>query len=173
VFSSLPDLLRVPFNSTFTSLEYIEKIILALQGRLVTLMDLPTAAPYFFVSPAWNDAEARAMLGGISLVDYQATIRGTVSRLRSTSLGDVHAITDALHAENRAGEIKPARFMTALRHAMSGMKVRLGILTFSCKANHPTQNGPSVAELMVVLGTQRTIARLEEADNSCHAWFLN
>jgi Anticodon binding domain len=175
VFFSLPDLLRVPFNSTFTSLEYIEKIILILQGRLVTLMDLPTAAPYFFVSPAWNDAEARAMLGGISLVDYQAAIRGTVSRLRSTSLEDVHAVTDALHAENRAGEIKPARFMTALRHAMSGMKVRLLVSqkTFSCKANHPTQNGPSVAELMVVLGTQRTIARLEEADNSCHAWFLN
>jgi len=35
------------------------------------------------------------------------------------------------------------------------------------------KNGPSVAELMDVLGTQRTIARLEEADNSCHAWFLN
>jgi len=119
-------------------------------------MDLPTAAPYFFVSPAWNDAEARAMLGGISVTDYQAVIRGTVSRLRSTSLEDVHAITDVLHVENRGGGIKPARFMTALRHAMSGMK-----------------NGPSVAELMDVLGTQRTIARLEEADNSCHAWFLN
>jgi hypothetical protein len=105
--------------------EYIEKIILALQGRLVTLMDLPTVAPYFFVPPAWDDAEARAMLGGISLADYQATLRGTASRLRSTSLGDVHAIADALRAENRAAGVKPVGTMTALRHAMSGMKVRL------------------------------------------------
>jgi hypothetical protein len=104
--------------------EYIEKIILALQGRLVTLMDLPTVAPYFFVPPAWDDAEARAMLGGISLADYQATIRGTSSRLRSASLGDIHAIADALHAENRAAGVKPVKTMSALRHAMSGMKVR-------------------------------------------------
>jgi glutamyl-tRNA synthetase len=111
-------------NSKYTLVEYIEKIILALQGRLVTLMDLPTAAPYFFVSPAWHDAEARAMLDGITLADYQATMRGTAARLRSTPLADVHAITDALHAENKVAEVKPSRFMTALRHAMSGMKVR-------------------------------------------------
>lgn len=109
--------------STFNSLEYIEKIILALQGRLVTLMDLPTAAPYFFVSPAWDDAEARAMLDGISLADYQAAMQGTAARLRSTSPGDVQAIADVLHIENEAAGVKPARFMTALRHAMSGMKV--------------------------------------------------
>jgi len=141
-------------DTTFTSLEYIEKIILALHGRLVTLMDLPTAAPYFFVSPSWNDAEARAMLDGISLADYQATMQGTAARLRSTSPGGVQAITDVLHAENKATGVKAARFMTALRHAMSGMK-----------------NGPSVAEIMDALDIQRTIARLEEADKLCRAWF--
>jgi len=124
--------------STFTSLEYIEKIILALQGRLVTLMDLPTAAPYFFVSPAWDDAEARAMLDGISLADYQAAIQGTAARLRSTSPGDVQAIADVLHSENKAAGVKPARFMTALRHAMSGMKVSsLGISSLVQKSNSP------------------------------------
>ena len=113
------------FCSTFTSLEYIEKAIVALQGRLVTLMDLPTAAPYLFVQPAWDDAEARAMLDdGISTTDYQMVIRGTVTRLRSTSPWDVQCLTDALHAESRTAGIKPARFMTVLRHAMSGVKVR-------------------------------------------------
>jgi hypothetical protein len=117
-------------------LEYIEKVILALHGRLVTLMDLPTAAPYFFVSPSWDDAEARAMLDGISLADYQTAMQGTAARLRSTSPGDVQAITDVLHAENKAAGVKPARFMTALRHAMSGMKVGfLGISFLIWKSN--------------------------------------
>lgn len=114
------------YCSTSISLEYIEKIILALQGRLVTLMDLPTAAPYFFVPPAWDDAEAHVMLDGfsIAIADYQAAIRGTAERLKSTSSWDVQTIGDALHAENKAAGIKPARFMTALRHATSGVKVR-------------------------------------------------
>jgi hypothetical protein len=104
---------------------YIEKAIVALQGRLVTLMDLPTAGPYLFVQPAWDDAEARAMLDEISITDYQNVIRRTVTRLRSTtSPWDMQTITDALHVENRAAGIKPARFMTVLRHAMSGVKVR-------------------------------------------------
>ncbi len=110
--------------STFTSAEYIEKAIIALQGRLVTLMDLPTTAPYLFVQPAWDDAEARAMLDGISTTDYQNVMRGTVTRLRSTSQWDVQTITDALHTESKIAGIKPARFMTVLRHAMSGVKVR-------------------------------------------------
>ncbi len=114
-------------------MEYIDKAIVALQGRLVTLMDLPTAAPYLFVPPAWDDAEARAMVYGISITDYQNVLRGTVTRLRSTSPWGVQTITDALHTENRAVEVKPAKFMTLLRHAMSGVKVRfLGGLVFGC-----------------------------------------
>lgn len=109
----------------FTSVEYIEKAVIALQGRLVTLMDLPTAAPYLFVPPAWDDAEARTMLDGFSITDYQNVIQGTVARLRSTSPWDVQTILNALHDENRAAGVKTATFMTALRHAMSGMKVRL------------------------------------------------
>jgi glutamyl-tRNA synthetase len=153
--------------------EYIDKAIVALQGRLVTLMDLPTAAPYLFVPPAWDDAEARAMLDGVSITDYQNVLRGTMTRLRSTSPWDVQTITGALHTENRVVEVKPAKFMTMLRHAMSGMKVRLlGGFVFGCaNLNCLRQNGPSVAEIMGVLGTERTIERLEEADNSCHAWF--
>jgi len=140
-------------NTTFTSVEYIEKAIVALQGRLVTLMDLPTTAPYLFVHPAWDDAEARAMIDGISITDYQNVMRGTVTRLRSTSPWDVQTISDTLHAENKASGIKPARFMTVLRHAMSGVK-----------------NGPSVAEMMDVLGVERTIERLKGGDNLCHEW---
>ncbi|KAH9982123.1 glutamyl-tRNA synthetase [Lactifluus volemus] len=146
-----------PDTNASTPVEYIEKVILALQGRLVTLMDLPTAAPYFFIPPAWDDAEARAMLDGISLADYQAAVRGTVECLvKSMSQWDVQTIADSLHAQNSVAGIKPARFMTGLRHATSGVK-----------------NGPSVAEIMYVLGKQKTITRLEEADRSCHAWFTS
>jgi hypothetical protein len=135
-------------------------------------MDLPTAAPYLFLPPAWDDAEARAMLDGIAIMDYQNVIRGTVASLRSTSPWDVQAIINTLHAENTAAGVKPARFMTVLRHAMSGVKVRFsGILVLGANLNARGQNGPSIAEIMDILGAQRTIARLENADNSCHAWF--
>lgn len=87
-------------------------------------MDLPTVAPYLFVQPAWGDAEARAMLDGISIIDYQNVTRGSMTRLRSTSPWDMQTITDVLRAENRTAGMKPARFMTMLRHAMSGVKVR-------------------------------------------------
>ena len=122
-------------------MEYIEKAIVALQGRLVTLMDLPTAAPYLFVQPAWDDAEAHAMLDGTSKTDYQNVMRGTVTRLRPTTPWDVQTITDALHAGNRTSGIKPARFMTVLRHAMSGVKVRfLGDVSLWCKSKpHGTE----------------------------------
>ena len=111
-------------SRSFTSVEYIEKVISVLQGRLVTLMDLPTAAPYFFVPPAWTDAEARAMLDGISMEDYLNVMRGTLERLKSTSSWNTQTLADALHAESRAEAMKPAKFMTALRHAMSGIKVK-------------------------------------------------
>lgn len=104
-------------------MEYIEKAVVALHCRLVTLMDLPTAAPYLFVHPAWDDAEARAMLDGVSKLDYQGVMRRTVARLRSTSPWDVQTIKNALHAENRTAGTK-FKFMTMLRHALSGVKVR-------------------------------------------------
>ena len=138
-------------------------------------MDLPTAAPYFFVPPAWADAEARAMLDGLSMEDYQNVMRGTAEHLKSTSQWDTQTLADALHAESKTKAIKPAKFMTALRHAMSGIKVEPSSKR-SCGASnlnhsHQPQNGPSVAEMMDVLGEQRTIARLEEAGYSSHAWF--
>jgi glutamyl-tRNA synthetase len=131
---AFPSWLTLPCSNASTPVEYIEKVILALQGRLVTLMDLPTAAPYFFIPPAWDDAEARAMLDGISLADYQAAVRGTVECLvKSTSQWDVQTIADSLHAQNSVAGIKPARFMIGLRHATSGVKVRFlpCVLVFS------------------------------------------
>jgi hypothetical protein len=65
------------------------------------------------------------MLDGISRTDYQNAMKGTATRLRSASSWDVPTVADALHAENKVAGVKPARFMTAMRHAMSGVKVRL------------------------------------------------
>jgi len=134
-------------------------------------MDLPTAAPYFFVPPAWEDAEARAMLNGSSQSDYRNAVQRTAARLGSSSPWNVQTIADTLHAENKVVGVKPARYMTTLRHAMSGVKVRILLVFCTTSNRHPTQNGPSIAEMMDVLGAERTIARLGEADNSCHSWF--
>jgi hypothetical protein len=41
---------------------------------------------------------------------------------------------------------------------------------FGANLSRLRQSGPKVAEMMDILGMERTIERLEEADNSCHAW---
>ncbi|KAI0271661.1 hypothetical protein BC834DRAFT_860664 [Gloeopeniophorella convolvens] len=142
------------FETKYDQPEYLEAVIKVLQGRVVTLMDLPTAAPYFFVEPAWADAEARAMLNATPVDFYKRVLQGTAERIQDAWPSSVQAIGDALHAEHAAMGGKVGKFMTVLRHAVSGVR-----------------NGPSVAEIMHVLGRDRTIARLALASLRCDDWF--
>jgi hypothetical protein len=64
------------------------------------------------------------MIDGISMEDYLNAMRGTLERLKSASSWDTQTLLDALHAESGTEAMKPAKFMTALRHAMSGIKVK-------------------------------------------------
>jgi hypothetical protein len=43
---------------------------------------------------------------------------------------------------------------------------------FGANLSRLRQNGPSVAEMMDILGMERTIERLEQADDSCPSLIL-
>lgn len=56
--------------SQYTMIEYIERVILALQGRLMNIHDLPKLAPFFFVEPDRTLPEDVKMRAGFANVDY-------------------------------------------------------------------------------------------------------
>ena len=59
----------------------------------------------------------------------ETVIRGLLSRLRSVlSSWDPATLTDVLHDENRKTSLKQKEYMTILRHALTGMKVRSCLL---------------------------------------------
>ena len=57
----------VPPALPYTSAEVL---IVSEQGRIVNLNDLPTLAPYFFVEPDLNSAEAFSMFKSIDGMEY-------------------------------------------------------------------------------------------------------
>ena len=80
---------------------------------------------------------------------------------------DQLGIADMLHEENGRLGLKPKTFMTVLRHALTGMKVRfaspLRLISIIDAFGLLSQNGPGVPEIMRVLGKQRTSTRLKAA----------
>ncbi|KAI0063242.1 glutamyl-tRNA synthetase [Artomyces pyxidatus] len=133
-------------QSSYTTVPYIKQAILVLQGRLVTLLDLPNSAPYLFIPPSYNGSEPWAMMAGIPPADGLVVLDQTKKRLAIVPDWNEKALADALHEENDASGLNSRAFMTVLRHALSGMK-----------------SGPSVPEIVHILGRERTIERLEHA----------
>ncbi|KAI0045752.1 glutamyl-tRNA synthetase [Auriscalpium vulgare] len=128
-------------KSKYTGVDYLKQVIVVLRGRLATLSDLPSAAPYFFVDLLRDDAESRDMLTGISHAERQDVL----TRVDSVLTDDAAATagwTAALHARGVEGRAA----MTVVRHALSGMK-----------------SGPSLPEIFDVLGKERALQRVDAA----------
>ncbi|KAF9442598.1 glutamyl-tRNA synthetase [Macrolepiota fuliginosa MF-IS2] len=131
-------------TSQYTSVEHIKDGILLLEGRLTNICDIPIHAPWLFVEPDMKTQEARSMLKKISapqLKQVITDIRGKLSQVPEPWRD--FDFSDLLHREQDRLGYGPKVFMKTLRHALTGMK-----------------DGPSVAEVIRVLGRERTIARL-------------
>ncbi|KAI1789160.1 glutamyl-tRNA synthetase [Ganoderma leucocontextum] len=138
-------------HSPHTSLPYLEQVIFVLQASLLTagrtskLSDIPSLAPFFFVEPDYPSAEAQKMRRSLSTEQYITVVRGLLSRLRVVlNSWDPAALAGILHDENAKTSLKQKEYMSILRHALTGMKA-----------------GPSVADILYVLGLERSIARLQ------------
>jgi len=124
------------------------KVMLALDSRLVTVNDITSIGPFFFIDPDLSSEEARSIIEPISTSDRQKILEAVLKRVEppAEELWDQLDFTAVLHEENTRLGLKPKIFMTVLRHALTGMK-----------------RGPGVAESMRVLGRQRTSVRLKTA----------
>ncbi|KAG1857071.1 hypothetical protein F4604DRAFT_1931611 [Suillus subluteus] len=147
------DVVKAAFpHSPYTNVEYITRVISVLQGRITNLHDVPTLAPFFFVELDYELPEAHSMKRGISADDYGKSrtvnhvLRRVILQLESSSPSTQADIAVFLHDACEKTGLKSKVFMTALRHALSGMKA-----------------GPSLPEIIDVLGTERTAQRLKLA----------
>lgn len=130
--------------SQYTSVNHIKDAILLLEGRLTNVRDIPIHAPWLFIEPDLKSNEAQDILKRISapqlkhvITDIRAKLQGVPEPWRDFDfLGLLHSEQDRLG-------YSPKVFMRSLRYALTGMK-----------------DGPSVAEIMRVLGRERTISRL-------------
>jgi len=131
-------------SSPYTTIPYIKGVISVVQSRMSNLNDLPSLAQYLFVDPDYSTDEAGALRKTISSKTYLATVQTVEGRLRSINTA-WHTVDFAglLHEAIDEMKIKPKEFMTVLRHALTGCK-----------------NGPAVADIIRVLGMERTLARL-------------
>lgn len=90
-------------------------------------------------------------------------VESLVGRLRGLETAwETAALSEVLHDENAKTSLKQKEYMTILRHALTGMKVRLRFpFQQPPQANGRKQTGPSVADVLYVLGPERSLARLQ------------
>jgi glutamyl-tRNA synthetase len=131
-------------SSPHTTVDYLMRVIKTLQGRLVNIQDIPAMAPYFFVDPDLTSDEARAMVQTISTDEYVRVLRAVYLRLeKETSSWHQLDIVPILNKEGERLKLSQKVLMTILRQALSG-----------------TKTGPSIPEIVSLLGRDRTLTRL-------------
>ncbi|GLB36805.1 putative class-I aminoacyl-tRNA synthetase family protein [Lyophyllum shimeji] len=130
--------------SQHTSVAYIKSVILALEGRLTNLRDIALHAPFFFVEPDYSSNVAQKMLKNVTPEQRAQTLDAVVAVLEAApEPWDQLDILNLLHEERERLDAPYKVFMTVLRHALCGQK-----------------DGPGVADVMRVLGRDRTLNRL-------------
>ncbi|TFK74720.1 glutamyl-tRNA synthetase [Pluteus cervinus] len=140
------DHVKAAFSSSqYTSLDYIKNAILTLEGRLTNVQDIPKLAPFFFVDPDLSSPEAKVMIKKITL-EQRAQVLQAVTDLLATKKDSWSSLNflGLLHEERGRLGVPSKVYMTVLRHALTGMK-----------------DGPAVADIMRVIGPERTLARLK------------
>ncbi|KJA20865.1 hypothetical protein HYPSUDRAFT_166443 [Hypholoma sublateritium FD-334 SS-4] len=132
-------------TSQYTTVDIIKQAITILEGRLTNLYDIPKHAPYLFVDPDLTTEEAQSMLDNVPADVYAAIIAVVKNKLETeTEPWDELDILRILLKERDTLSLTTKKFMKPLRYAITGMK-----------------DGPTLADIMRVLGRERTLARLK------------
>ncbi|KAF8200331.1 hypothetical protein BJ912DRAFT_948749 [Pholiota molesta] len=132
-------------RSQYTNIDVIKQAITILEGRLTNLYDIPRHAPYLFQDPDYTTKEAMSMRNKIPADVYDVVVGNVKTKLEMANepwedldiLGLLHRERDTLCLPTKA-------FMQPIRYAITGMK-----------------DGPGLADIMKVLGRERTLARLK------------
>jgi len=146
VVSKAARILRESFpQSDFVTEESIEKALPSLMERLDNLRDLPVFAPYLFTEPDFLSPDAKLMASSFTRNEHVAITSSAGAALVAIpqSEWDVERIRVTLsHWKDRTGFAQKT-LMIVLRYSLTASRI-----------------GPSVVDIMAILGRQRTLARL-------------
>ncbi|KAF8603178.1 glutamyl-tRNA synthetase [Ceratobasidium sp. AG-I] len=130
----------------FYSTEYISDVLRVLSDRVVILQDIATAAPYLFQPPNYTSDAAVSLRKTIKGDLYSRIIQQALKSLDGVPLHDEKVTHDALGTIKTELGVGSRDVMNSLRHALTGSKV-----------------GPSVVEILRLLGPGRATRRLKAA----------
>ncbi|KAL4069213.1 hypothetical protein J3A83DRAFT_4095337 [Scleroderma citrinum] len=131
-------------SSQYATPDYIAKVVHVLQGRMINVFDVPVLAPFFFIDPDYTSTEAQSMRASVSADDYILALE-TLSSFIELNEKQSNIVTVVHNACNATG-LKQKSFMKAIRYALSAM-----------------ETGPSVPDIIGILGPERTNSRLKAA----------
>ncbi|KAG9075565.1 Glutamate--tRNA ligase mitochondrial [Ceratobasidium sp. 370] len=120
--------------------------VLVFQDRVVILSDIATAAPYFFIPPDYTSDAAKSLRKTVQGDLYPRVLRQALEELENVPLQDNEAVHATLDKIKTDLGVNTMGVMNTIRHALTGRKV-----------------GPSVVEILGVLGWSRTEERLKDA----------
>jgi len=127
-----------------SKLEWLKEVIKLMQGRLRNFSQFIDYADYFFMDKINIEPQAfKSILDKENVPKILQTLRGKLSSLKGWDEG---SIENAVRGVSSSLQIKGGQIIHPTRVALSGKKI-----------------GPGLFELMVVLGKEKTIKRLEEA----------
>ncbi|KAF9513907.1 hypothetical protein BS47DRAFT_1372416 [Hydnum rufescens UP504] len=133
------------YHSGDFDITYIEHLLPAVLERLENFNDLPASAPYFFVDPDFGNPDARRLRKTFSLSDHRTILNTTYGALLKENLPNFtpESIRQALKNTRLSLGLRQPEYMDSLRHALTG-----------------TSNGPSVVDIIHILGRERSMKRL-------------
>ncbi|QRW19782.1 glutamyl-tRNA synthetase [Rhizoctonia solani] len=116
------------------------------QDRVIILQDVATAAPYFFRPPDYTSGAAMSLRKTVKGDVYSQVLKQALKALNSVSYEDATRLHDALGSLKADLGVGTRDVMNTMRHALTGSKI-----------------GPSVVEVLGLLGPERTNKRLKGA----------
>ncbi|KAG6817994.1 hypothetical protein H0H93_006869, partial [Arthromyces matolae] len=135
-------------SSSHTSVEYIQEVILTLQGRIVNIHDIVSHGAFFFQDLDLESEKAKDMLKRVEPQDRLKILQAVIRVVESTSqdVWESTGFLQLLEEEQKKLSFPYKTFMTVLRHALCGQK-----------------DGPALGDVARLIGRDRTLQRLSQS----------
>ncbi|CUA71401.1 glutamyl-tRNA synthetase [Rhizoctonia solani] len=133
-------------DSQWCTKEYISRVLRVLSDRVVILQDVATAAPYLFQPPDYKSDAAISLRNTVKGDTYLRVLKQALVALEGVSYQDATRLHDALGSIKNELGVGTKDVMNTMRHVLTGSKI-----------------GPSVVEILGLLGPERTNERFKAA----------